>query len=30
MIELLSFIQESSDAFEHVDVNHEEVMKQFI
>lgn len=30
MMEMLSFIQESADAFEHVDVNHEEVIKQFI
>ncbi len=30
MVELLGFIQESADAFEHVDTNHEEVMKQFI
>lgn len=30
MIELLNFIQESADAFEHVDTNHEEVMRKFI
>lgn len=30
MVELLNFIQESADAFEHVDTNHEEVLKQLI
>lgn len=30
MMELLEFIQDSADAFEHVDVNHEEVIKKFV
>lgn len=30
MTEMLGFIQDSADAFEHVDVNHEEVISKFL
>lgn len=30
MAEMLGFIQDSADAFEHVDANHEEVIRKFL